>query len=91
MVDLLSKLYIVEKNIPILIDKLIHRCNTQKLNQEYYTLLWVGPNDWIYSGSDIAFNYRSDPKLHYHIFRVIINGKLINEHIGRRLPSKYFL
>ncbi len=95
--DLQSKLNIAEKNITILIAKLIHQFYLEQVIQEYHncysaeSYLDIG---WClqyihFSRHQIAFNYRKNNYNDNEIFKTIRNGQLINTMTGHTLPPRY--
>lgn len=94
VMDLLTKLHIVEKNVAILIAKLIHRYLVDALNKEYHNLYTLDDTtQHLYIGLDVAFNYRRRGRTtHNNIFPTVRNGQYIysNDDPGVKLPKRYY-
>ena len=97
--DLLSKLNIVEKNITILIARIVHGFNLNDLNTEYHKVFlyneqahWLSCKGSVTSQNRIAFNYRYidrgdlDGFCIYHIFD---NGTFVDLPAVCPLPQRY--
>ncbi len=97
--DLLSKLYIVEKNITMMIDRISHRDCIDKINAQYHKMFSHSTNSQycclLYVGdtlnrNTVVFNYRKLsgnpwPK----IWVVLSKGRFLFEESAHLIPDKY--
>ena len=91
VMDLLTKLHIAEKNIAILIAKLIHRHCADALNKEYHSCYILDDvTHHLYFGINLAFNYRRQGSTH-DILATVRNGQYIynTDDRGVKLPKRY--
>lgn len=95
--DLLSKLHIAEKNITILIARLVHQDCFNTINRQYHKmfslssqqhrLLYVGDT---LNRNTIAFNFRPLPNIGWSLIWVVVRkGNFHYEKSAYSIPSNY--